>query len=485
MSEKVKSPVVSSGVVAKAGLWYTVCNFLFRGMAFITTPIFARLMTQAELGSFTNYCSWLSILTILTSLDLSQSIIRSKLEHEKDMDSYIWSILSLGSLITLAAYGVVCVFQSFFVELFEMDMKYIHVMFLYLLVSPAYQMLITKHRAFYKYKSFVVLTGVNLVSAILLSLAMVFLMENNLTGRIVGYYLPYIVTGLAVYIHLACRGKRIKLAYWKYACVICVPLVPHVLSLNLLNSSDLILLTKYQGEEFTALYSIAYSCYHIATILFDSLNKAWAPWLLDSLHAKRYGEIQKVSKIYVGVFFGLMLMLMLLVPEVIWILGGEAYMPAIYCMPALLASCMIQLVYTMYVNVEFYMKKTIGVAGATIVATLVNLLLDLWLVPISGANCIVVAAYTTLAGFAVLFVLHYLMVKRMGMAHVFNIKFLLSVLGVTLVVAGLMHIVYGNTILRYALVLIYGSALVVVAYKNKDKVLGLFFKKEKAVAHKA
>ena len=83
----------SGKIVAKAGIWYTICNFIFRGMAFITTPIFTRLLTKSEVGSFSNMSSWISIFTVLTALDLHSSIIRSKLEHEEDLDSYIWSIL--------------------------------------------------------------------------------------------------------------------------------------------------------------------------------------------------------------------------------------------------------------------------------------------------------------------------------------------------------------------------------------------------------
>ena len=116
----------SSAVVAKAGLWFTVCNVLFRGLAFITTPIFARLLTKAELGSFSNMASWASIIGVLTSFELAQSIIRSKLEHEDDIDSYIWSILSFSTLWTLLCYGVVCLFPTFFTSLFEMDMRYPH-----------------------------------------------------------------------------------------------------------------------------------------------------------------------------------------------------------------------------------------------------------------------------------------------------------------------------------------------------------------------
>ena len=74
----------SSGVVLKAGIWYTVSNFVFRGMAFITTPVFTRLLTKGEYGDFSNFASWMSILVIITSCDLQTSIIRSKLEFEDD-----------------------------------------------------------------------------------------------------------------------------------------------------------------------------------------------------------------------------------------------------------------------------------------------------------------------------------------------------------------------------------------------------------------
>ena len=90
---------IKSYIVAKAGMWYTSCNFLFKGMAFITTPIFTRLMTKSEIGSFSNMTSWISILMVVTAFDLQTSIIRSKLEHEDDMDSYIYSILTFTSSI--------------------------------------------------------------------------------------------------------------------------------------------------------------------------------------------------------------------------------------------------------------------------------------------------------------------------------------------------------------------------------------------------
>lgn len=468
---------IDSSIVAKAGMWYTICNFAFKGMAFITTPIFARLLTKSELGYFSNYASWVTILIVLTSFDFSQSIIRSKLDLEEDMDSYIWSILSLSTIWTLFVYVVICLFPDFFTNLLQVEMKHIHVMFLYLLAVPAYIMLITKHRAFYKYKMFVAITGVATVLALGTSLVMVLLMEDKVTGRIIGNYTPYIIIGFIIYFYIALKGKRIKLQYWKYACVLCLPLVPHILSMNLLNSSDKIIVTKLCGTEYTAIYGIAYSCYHIATILMDSLNKAWAPWLLDNLHIEKYQEIKKVSKTYVLTFALIVVMVLLCAPEAILILGGKQYADAVYCMPPLIASCVVQLIYTMYVNIEFFKKKTIGVSIATMIATGINIILNFIFIPMLPERGYVIASYTTLAGYLILFVLHYFMVKRMKLEFVFDLKYLLTVIGIILVFSDAMNLLYQQNIIRYVLIVVYMAAVAVYLYKKKAVLLSLIRKK--------
>lgn len=475
MSEQ-KKVGASNHIVAKAGIWYTVCNFLFRGMAFITTPIFTRLLTKAELGTFSNFSSWITILTVLTSFDLASSIIRSKLEHKDDIDCYIWSILSFSSIWTILIYLVVCLFPEFFVNLFQVDMKYIHMMFIYLFVAPAYNMLITKHRAFYRYKTFVALTGIMTVSGTLLSLLMVILMNDKLAGRTIGYYMPHIVISAVIYIMLVARGKKIKTEYWKYACVICLPLVPHTLSLYLLSSSDKIIITNLCGAEYTAVYSVAYSAYHIVTILFDSMNKAWAPWLLESLHLKKYDEIKKTSKIYIGFFVMLIVGVLMVIPEVILILGGKQYLGAVYCLPPLITSCVFQFIYTMYVNIEFYEKKTFGVSIATIIATGINIVLNIIFIPMNAEHSYVIAAYTTLVGYVVLFILHYFIVKHMKMNFVYDIRFILCVLGGVLIFSLIMNFFYSLTIVRYIIVLIYGIIVLMIGYKHKKQIAGILKK---------
>lgn len=65
--------------------------------------------------------------------------------------------------------------------------------------------------------------------------------------------------------------------------------------MTLLGSSDRIMITKLLGVEYTALYSIAHIVASIVAILIDSMNKAWAPWFLDSMKENEQKSIAKVS----------------------------------------------------------------------------------------------------------------------------------------------------------------------------------------------
>ena len=341
-------------------------------------------------------------------------------------------------------------------------------------------MLITKHRAYYKYKTFVALTALASLLATGLSVAFVLFFEDKLSGRIYGHYIPFVLIGAVIYVYLAIKGKKIKIEYWKYAAVICLPLVPHLLSLVLLSSSDRIIVTRISGKEYTAIYTIAYSCYHIVTVLFQSLNKAWAPWLLDNLHIENYSEIRAFSKKYVGIFFVLILSVLLLAPEIIWILGGKSYADAVYCIPPLVASCLIQLIYTMYVNIEFYEKKTIGVGIGTMIATALNIGLNFLIIPMLPERGHVIAAYTTLVGYGALFGIHYYLVKRLKMDYVFDIRFLLCITALMIIISIAVNALYSYIWIRYGVIAVYAIGILWLGYKYKDTILSAFMRKRKA-----
>ena len=107
MDKAAENTQVKGSVVLKSGIWYTLCTVIQKGIAFLTLPVFTRIMTQSDLGFFNTYATWITLFVTITTFDLPLSIIRSKHEVGKDGDSYAFSILTLTS-VTTGVFALVC-----------------------------------------------------------------------------------------------------------------------------------------------------------------------------------------------------------------------------------------------------------------------------------------------------------------------------------------------------------------------------------------
>lgn len=452
----------------KSGVWYTVSNFLLQGIAFITTPIFSRLLTKSEFGAYHNYTSWLTIAAIVCTLEFKSSVSRAYYDHREDFDKYLSSITFLGTIITAVFYAVVLLFHGFFENLLSMDLIYIHVMFLNVLFAPALEILQAKHRIQLKYKAFVVISVVMTLSSTFLSVYLVTILKDRLFGRIIGQALPLIIAYIIAFIIVIAKGRTIyNKEYWKYAILFCVPIVPHLLSNAILGTSDKIMITKLVGEEANAVYSLAYSCGMIISVLFTSMNQAWVPWLFEKLHKKENETVEKVSRLYLIVFLIMLEGAILLAPELMLILGGKAYSSSVMLVPPVMLGYGFKFVYTFYVNLEQFEKKTYFISVGTIFAAAVNITLNLILIPRFGYAA---AAYTTLAGYIIMMLLHLAFCCNiLKTGQVYNNKLILVLLILSTAVGMLSQLLYANTAVRYSVIAILavcGVVLLMQLYKK-------------------
>lgn len=455
----------------KSGVWYTGANFIIKGIGFITTPIFTRLLTHQDYGLYSNYTSWLTTLLVFATLNLGTSFISARFDFENDFDSYVLSVLVLSSLVTLFLGIIMRSFSGFFTSLTGLESRHLNVMIVYMLFFSAVDMFQTRERYYFEYKTTVLTSLVIAVSTALLSVVLVIFMENKLWGRILGSAIPTAAIGIVLYIILLFKGKKISFLYWRYALPICLPYIPHSLSMFLLNSMDKMMVTKICGPEQNALYSVAYSCGAIITLLVTSLNTAFAPWLGEKLNDKKYDEIRKAAKPYVLLFVYMACGVMLLTPELLLIMGGKGYSEAIYVMPPVAFGCVCQFLYTMYVNIEQFSKKTVGMAIASVIAALSNYILNMLFIPRYGY---IAAAYTTLISFAILLFIHLFLVKRMGMDGVYPTRVFCVILAFMVGYTVFMHLLYDHSIMRYSIICVYAIASFFFVFKNKERVLAFF-----------
>ena len=452
----------------KSGIWYTISNLLVKSMALITTPLFTRLLSKADYGAYNNYVSWQGISVIFVTLNLEASLISAKFDYKDKFNQYILSILSLSMISALIWITICNIFMQPISKFLGMKPEYINLMLIYCGFFAAVNIFQISERYTYKYKSSVLTALFIAVSTTLISLVLVLNMKDKLLGRTLGGIMPTVVIGLVLCIHIVRREKAIDVSTWGYALKVCVPYIPHLLSLTMLNSIDRVMITRICGDESNALYSVAYSCGAMVTILLTSMNSAFSPWLGDKLHSRQFEDIRKVSGIYIWAFCYIVIGIMICAPEVLLIMGGSQYIEAKYVMTPVAMGCVCQFLYTMFVNIEQYEKRTAGMAFASMAAAVFNFILNAMFIPVFGYTA---AAYTTLAGYLFLLSAHMILVKKMGFSQVYSYRQVLTAVSGMLSVTAAVSFLYMDNRMRAAAMLLYVISLAVAAAKNKVFVL--------------
>ena len=244
--------------VLKATFWYAFSDFLLKGLAFITTPIFSRILTKAEYGIFANYSTWYTLLATVITLHLRVSLTRARFDFEKDLNSFITSILILGSVATFLSGIIIFINNDFFSNLFSLDKKYILMMCAMAFVSPAYDMFLAMQRFYYKYKLVAIMTVIVSLTSIGLSLLLILTMKDHLLARIIGSVAPQFLVSTVLYVYYLLKCGEIQTKYWAYSLPVAVPYIFHALSGNVLAQSDRVMITSICGATMTAINSVFY-----------------------------------------------------------------------------------------------------------------------------------------------------------------------------------------------------------------------------------
>lgn len=470
MTKLEKTETASTKVLLKSSVWYTVSNFLTRAMAFITIPLFTRLLTTEEYGDFSIFASWQSIFLIICGLEIYATLNRARFDYqkEKSLNSYITSCLILSTVITFIFFVIYLVIPNLFEKIFLLDRKYIFIMFAYLFTYPAFAMFQAKQRIEYHYKLSAVLSFSVLIIASFASVFLVLYLKNDrLLGRIAGQYVPYIILGLIIYIYFLKKSTTVNLKSWKYALNMGLPLVFSFLGSQILLYSDRVIVQHLESSNEVAWLALATSCAHIMLIFVQTLNNAWAPWFYDKLNNDEYDIIRKVFKIYMWFIILCTFCVLMIGPEIVSILGGETYTESIYVLPANMLCGVFTALTSQFVNVETFYKKTHYAAILTLIASIINIVLGIIGVMAWGYQA---ACYVTVICQLLLIIMHYFVTIKMNIKKILTAKDLFAELLTSVILIPISLIIYQVTVIRISfiigLLIIVCSIVIIKRKKN-------------------
>lgn len=88
----------------KAGLWYTIGNIALKGCAFLTLPVFTRLLSTSDFGVYNAYIAYEQIFTAILGVGFYGTIKNAKLDFKENFKKYLSSIVFLSVLIFIFIY---------------------------------------------------------------------------------------------------------------------------------------------------------------------------------------------------------------------------------------------------------------------------------------------------------------------------------------------------------------------------------------------
>lgn len=458
----------------KASLWFIIASIIQKGISFLTTPIFTRIMTTEEYGTFSIYQSWYAIVLIFTSLNLAGGVLNNGLTKYPDKkDSFVSSLLGLTSIITIGFFVGYILFSSEVNRIFELDTPYILFMFLQLLFEPAYLLWSAKLRFEYKYRPLIVVSLLIAIITPCISVICVVLARDKALARVASVVLVQVCIYISIYLLVILKGKRLyNRRHWRYALAFNIPLIPHYLSMTVLNQSDRIMIQYYCGKEYVAIYSVAYSLSMLMTIISSAINSSFVPYIYKKMKANEMERIKKVSVVISLIMAGFSILPVFLGPELITILASSAYYQAIWIIPPVSCSVFFIFLYNLFGTIEFYYEKNKFIMIASVVGAIVNIVLNAIFIPMYG---FVAAGYTTLFCYVLFSIAHFLfaisILKSKGIIKIpFDIKKLgiISLLILTATIG--FSFLYQYTILRYIIFAI----LLIIFVLNAKRILSIY-----------
>lgn len=453
----------------KATVWFFACNVLQKGIQYITLPLFSRILSVEEYGEYVVFISWLSVISIFATLNLSAGMYMTGMaQYEEKRDEFSSNMIGLSIFFTSAVGVVYMLFYdkiSFFINL---DRIFIIIIFIHSLFSPLFLFWSAHERFELRYKELTALTVLGTLASPIMSLILLFNMSNRVLAICIGYISGQVCMG--IYCVIRQLRKNIQLcnkSVWVEALAFNTPLVPHYLSYVVLGQADRVMISNMCGQYDAGIYGFAYQIANAINMLTAALDSAFSPQIYMEMKKQKNIVANKINGILI-LYVVIATVIALIAPEIILLFGSSKYIEAKWVMPPIILSSYFLFLAGFFMKVEFYFKKNFYITSASTVIAMMNIILNYYFINRFGY---IAASYTTLLCYACFAIAHCVFMK-MTIKHenlttsVFDIqKIIVISFFVVCILAIILGIYWLGLYVRYTLVVI--MSLGVITNRNR------------------
>lgn len=453
----------------KASICFIISNVMVKGISFITLPIFSRMLSIEEYGVVSVYQSWVSVISILTTLTIWGGVFNvGMVKYSDKKDEMISSFQGMAVTITWLAALISFAVLPMIEPLFGMSGFLIICMYLEILAQIPFYLWSTKQRYEYEYKMLTKVTiALSILNPVLGIIAVNNATQHKAEARIVCGMLTQLVVGIIFFSYNQKRGKSyFNKELWKFGFLFNIVLIPHYLSMQILNQSDRIMINNICGSGDAGIYSVANNFAMLLSLITNGINSSLTPHIYECMKGGNVAKLKNQTTTVILIVAALTVGLMAIVPDIFFLLLPESYYDALKAIPPVAAGAFFLFLYPLFGSVEFYFEENKFITVASFSGAILNIILNYIFIHRFG---FIAAAYTTLFCYICFSLCHYsfmkkAMKKRSINIEIYDLKAIMTISMAVILGTALMVYVYDTMLIRWMII---GLFLAIAIWKRK------------------
>lgn len=400
--------------LGKNTLIFTISSFGTKFLSFFLVPLYTNVLTTKEYGIIDIINTSGILMTYIFTLNISDAVLRFALEQKNEHErvlKYGIHILFKGSLLLLAS---LCLFK--YLNIIKWSKTYLLFMFLFYFSTALYQILSNYLRAIDKMNEVaiagIVTSLVMIVCNIYFLLVVRYGMIGYLLAQIIGpfiasFYILWIIRDSLVETIVSDVDSNIKKEMVAYS----IPLIFNSISLWINAYLDRYFITLMLGSSENGIYAMAGKIPTIMTTCYTVFSLAWNISAIKEFDKKdEDGFISTTYELYNSLLIMVCSGLILINLPLAKILYAGDFFVAWKYSSIMLIYVMFNALTAFFGSLFSAMKKTKVIAMTTIISAIVNIVLNLILIPKYG---ILGAAIATVVCYVVMWSVRYLILRDM------------------------------------------------------------------------
>ena len=382
---------------------FAIGTFSSKLLVFLLLPFYTRVLSNESYGVVDIIVQTCNLLIPIATVGITHAIIRFGLERRMDKQS----VFTTGVLIMLGGFLVLLLFEPVMAGI-PMIGEYTFYIYLFIFMSSMQGIC----SQFVRAKGYVRLYAIDGVFKTILTIVFNVLLLGVFHFGVEGYVLATILTDTisTICLTLIARLYRYfnlkKLNAWltrvmlKYS----IPLIPNTICTWIINISDRYMVAFLISSAANGIYAIANKIPTILIIVSNIFGEAWQISAVSEDKRSREQFFTQVSGVYQSIAFLTASFLILSAKFVTRLLASEAFYESWQYIPFLVLATTFACLAAFLSSVYMVEKKTVATMITTFISALVNIVLNLLLIPAIGVNG---AAIATFISYFVMFLIRF------------------------------------------------------------------------------